>query len=515
MKSNIISGDKVRKIIFFDTTLRDGEQCPGFSMQKDEKIRLALQLEKLGIDVIEAGFPASSPDDFSAVKEIGSIIKNATVCGLARAVKTDIDAVSEALEGAVNPRIHTFIATSDIHIQHKLKKTREEVIEIAKEAVKYARNKCDNVEFSAEDALRSEPEFLYRIIEEVIKAGASTINLPDTVGYIMPDEIYSLFSGVKNNVPNIDKVVLSTHNHDDLGMGVANSLAAIRAGADQVECTINGIGERAGNSALEEICMALNVRKDFYKDITTTINTTEIYKTSRMITSITGVEVQPNKAIVGKNAFAHESGIHQDGVLKERSTYEIMTAESVGIMKNSLVLGKHSGRAAFKARINEMGYNLDNDNLEKAFSAFKDLADKKKAIYDEDIEAIILGKLKDVKKYYELEYVGFNSGSNMIATTTLRLKKDDGHILTDSSTGEGPVDAAFKAVERISKQSGRLKSYKINAVSQGKDAQGEVTVIAEFQSSGIDVLGKGYSQDVLVASVEAYIDALNNYLSRI
>ena len=505
----------MRKLIFFDTTLRDGEQCPGFSMTTDEFIRLALQLERLGVDVIEAGFPASSSGDFEAVQKISSLVKNSSICGLSRANKKDIEAVYEATKNAARPRIHTFIATSDIHMKHKLKKSREEVVELAREAVRFARNLCDDVEFSAEDALRSDPDFLYQIIDAVIKEGAGTINLPDTVGYIMPDEIYALFSGIKNNVANIDKVVLSTHNHDDLGMGVANSLAAIRAGADQVECTINGIGERAGNSALEEICMAINVRKDFYKDIETTINTTEIYKTSRMITSITGVDVQPNKAVVGKNAFAHESGIHQDGVLKERTTYEIMTAESVGIMKNSLVLGKHSGRAAFKTRLAEMGYNLDNEHLEKAFSAFKDLADKKKEIFDEDLEAIILGKLSDAKKYYELDYVGFNSGSSLIATATLRLKKDDGTILTDSSTGEGPVDAAFKAVERISGCDGRLKNYKINAVTQGKDAQGEVTVIAEFASSGIEVLGKGYSTDVLIASVEAYINALNNYISRI
>ncbi len=505
----------MRKLIFFDTTLRDGEQCPGFSMTTDEKIRLALQLERLGVDVIEAGFPASSSGDFEAVQKISSLVKNSSICGLSRANKKDIEALYEATKNAARPRIHTFIATSDIHMKHKLKKSREEVVELAREAVRFARNLCDDVEFSAEDALRSDPDFLYQIIDAVIKEGAGTINLPDTVGYIMPDEIYALFSGIKNNVANIDKVVLSTHNHDDLGMGVANSLAAIRAGADQVECTINGIGERAGNSALEEICMAINVRKDFYKDIETTINTTEIYKTSRMITSITGVDVQPNKAVVGKNAFAHESGIHQDGVLKERTTYEIMTAESVGIMKNSLVLGKHSGRAAFKTRLAEMGYNLDNEHLEKAFSAFKDLADKKKEIFDEDLEAIILGKLSDAKKYYELDYVGFNSGSSLIATATLRLKKDDGTILTDSSTGEGPVDAAFKAVERISGCDGRLKNYKINAVTQGKDAQGEVTVIAEFASSGIEVLGKGYSTDVLIASVEAYINALNNYISRI
>ena len=505
----------MRKLIFFDTTLRDGEQCPGFSMTTDEKIRLALQLERLGVDVIEAGFPASSSGDFEAVQKISSLVKNSSICGLSRANKKDIEAVYEATKNAARPRIHTFIATSDIHMKHKLKKSREEVVELAREAVRFARNLCDDVEFSAEDALRSDPDFLYQIIDAVIKEGAGTINLPDTVGYIMPDEIYALFSGIKNNVANIDKVVLSTHNHDDLGMGVANSLAAIRAGADQVECTINGIGERAGNSALEEICMAINVRKDFYKDIETTINTTEIYKTSRMITSITGVDVQPNKAVVGKNAFAHESGIHQDGVLKERTTYEIMTAESVGIMKNSLVLGKHSGRAAFKTRLAEMGYNLDNEHLEKAFSAFKDLADKKKEIFDEDLEAIIVCKLSDAKKKYDFDYVGINIFSCIIATATLRLKKDDGTILTDSSTGEGPVDAAFKAVERISGCDGRLKNYKINAVTQGKDAQGEVTVIAEFASSGIEVLGKGYSTDVLIASVEAYINALNNYISRI
>lgn len=505
----------MRKLIFFDTTLRDGEQCPGFSMTTDEKIRLALQLERLGVDVIEAGFPASSSGDFEAVQKISSLVKNSSICGLARANKKDIEAVYEATKNAARPRIHTFIATSNIHMKHKLKKSKEEVIELARDAVRFARNLCDDVEFSAEDALRSDTDFLYQIIDAVIKEGAGTINLPDTVGYIMPDEIYALFSGVKNNVANIDKVVLSTHNHDDLGMGVANSLAAIRAGADQVECTINGIGERAGNSALEEICMAINVRKDFYKDIETTIDTTEIYKTSRMITSITGVDVQPNKAIVGKNAFAHESGIHQDGVLKERSTYEIMVAESVGIMKNSLVLGKHSGRAAFKARLTEMGYTLDDKHLEKAFSAFKDLADKKKEIFDEDLETIVLGKLNDAKKYYGLDYVGFNSGSSLIATATLRLKKDTGEILTDSSTGEGPVEAAFKAVERISGYEGRLKNYQINAVTQGKDAQGEVTVIAEFASSGIEVLGKGYSTDVLIASVEAYINALNNYISRI
>lgn len=503
----------MRNIIFFDTTLRDGEQCPGFSMTTDEKIRMALQLEKLGIDVLEAGFPASSPGDFNSVQKISEIIKNSSVCGLARANKKDIDAVYEATKKAVRPRIHTFIATSDIHMKHKLKKSREEVIELAVEAVKYARNLCDDIEFSAEDALRSDPEFLYQIIDAVIKAGATTINLPDTVGYIMPDEIYNLFSGVKNNVANIDKVVLSTHNHDDLGMGVANSLAAIRAGADQVECTINGIGERAGNSALEEICMAINTRKDFYEGIQTNIVTTELYKTSRMITNITGVEVQPNKAIVGKNAFAHESGIHQDGVLKERSTYEIMTAESVGVTKNSLVLGKHSGRAAFKTHIQELGFNLDEESIEKAFNAFKELADKKKEIFDNDLEAIILGKINNSEKYYTLDNVTFNCGTNVISHAVLSLNDVNGELLSGESNGDGPVDAAFKAVEKISGRKGKLISYKINSVTQGKDAQGEVTVMVKFEESETNVIGKAYSTDVLIASVEAYINALNNYIS--
>ena len=503
----------MRDIIFFDTTLRDGEQCPGFSMTTDEKIRMALQLEKLGIDVLEAGFPASSPGDFDSVKKISAIIKNSSVCGLARANKKDIDAVYEATKEAVRPRIHTFIATSDIHMKHKLKKSREEVIELAVEAVKYARNLCDDIEFSAEDALRSDPEFLYTIIDAVVKAGATTINLPDTVGYIMPDEIYNLFSGVKNNVANIDKVILSTHNHDDLGVGVANSLAAIRGGADQVECTINGIGERAGNSALEEICMAINTRKDFYTGIKTHIVTTEIYKTSRMITNITGVEVQPNKAIVGKNAFAHESGIHQDGVLKERSTYEIMTAESVGVTKNSLVLGKHSGRAAFKAHIQDLGYNIDDAELERAFNAFKELADKKKEVFDDDIEAIILGKIHDNEKYFSLDNVTFSCGTNIVSHAVLSLKNDKGEISNGESDGDGPVDAAFKAVEKISGKKGKLISYKINSVTQGKDAQGEVTVMVKFEESETNVIGKAYSTDVLIASVEAYINALNNYIS--
>lgn len=502
----------MRKLFFFDTTLRDGEQAPGFSMKIEEKIRLALQLEKLGVDVIEAGFPASSPGDFEAVQKVSGIITNSTVCGLCRAVKKDIETGHEALKKAKRPRIHVFLATSDIHLKYKLKKSREEVLALATEMVKYARNFCDDIEFSAEDAQRSDPQFIYKVAESVIKAGATTINLPDTVGYRMPEEIFEFFSGVMNNVPNIDKAIVSAHNHDDLGLGVANTLAAIRAGANQVEGTINGIGERAGNAALEEVCMALNVRKDFYGEIECGINTTEIYRTSKMITNITGIEVQPNKAIVGKNAFAHESGIHQDGILKERTTYEIMTAESVGVLKNTLVLGKHSGRNAFRTRLVELGYNIDEESLEIAFSAFKALADKKKDVFDEDLELIVLGKLENKKPFYTLDYVSFSSGTGAISTAAIRLKNDKGEILTDSAIGDGPVDASFKAIERIAGIEGSLKSYKINAVTGGKDAQGEVTLFAEFENSGINVAGKGYSTDVLIASAEAYVDALNVYL---
>lgn len=504
----------MRKLVFFDTTLRDGEQAPGFSMKTDEKIRLALQLEKLGVDVIEAGFPISSPGDFEAVQKVSEVITESAVCGLSRAAEKDIQAAWDALKKAKRPRIHTFLATSDIHMKYKLQKSRDEVVAMAVHAVKFARNLCADVEFSAEDATRSDPEFLYRVVEAVINAGASTVNLPDTVGYTTPEEMYSFISGIVNNVPNIDKAILSTHNHNDLGLGVANALAAIRAGVNQIECTINGIGERAGNAALEEIVMAVNVRKDLYADVDCTINTKELYRSSRMLTNITGVEVQPNKAIVGKNAFAHEAGIHQDGILKERTTYEIMTAESVGFPSNALVLGKHSGRNAFTTRLKELGYEISDDQLEKAFAEFKILADKKKEIYDEDLEAIVLGRTAEYKKYYELEYVGFSSGTGCVPTVTMKLRKDDGFLLTDASIGDGPVDAAFKTIERICGIEGKLKSYRINAVTPGKDAQGEVTIMAEFENAGFNVSGKGYSTDVLIASVRAYLKALNTYLAK-
>jgi 2-isopropylmalate synthase len=502
------------KIIFFDTTLRDGEQAPGFSMNIDEKVRLAIQLEKLGVDVLEAGFPISSPGDFEAVKKVSEVIQTASVAGLCRANRKDIEVGWEALKAARRPRIHTFIATSPIHMKYKLNKTPEEVLEISKESVKFARSLCEDVEFSAEDATRSDIDFLCQLIEEVIKMGATTINIPDTVGYTVPDEYALMVKTILNRVPNIDKAVLSVHCHNDLGLAVANSLAALVAGARQVEGTINGIGERAGNAALEEIIMALNVRKDFYKDITCTNNTQEIYKTSRLLASITGIDVQPNKAIVGKNAFAHEAGIHQDGVIKMPTTYEIMTPESIGLPSNKLVLGKHSGRHALAARLEDLSFKLNKDELDKVFYKFKELADKKKEVYDEDLIAIVEDQLVKIQEYYTLEYINIVSGNSTVPTATVQLLKDD-NLITDASIGDGPVDASFKAIERITNIPGRLKEYKIKAITAGKDAQGEVAVIVEFEKSGIDFSGHAISTDIIYASAAAYINALNRYLSRI
>lgn len=506
-----------RRVIIFDTTLRDGEQAPGFSMNTDEKIKLALQIERLGVDVMEAGFPISSPGgDFEAVTKVAQVIKNAGVAGLCRANEKDISVGWDALKHAVRPRIHTFIATSDIHLQHKLKKSREEALEIAVNAVKFARNLCDDVEFSAEDALRSDVDYLCQVVEAVIAAGASTINLPDTVGYTMPFEIEKVISTVINRVPNVDKARISVHCHNDLGLAVANSLMSVNAGASQIECTINGIGERAGNCSLEEVVMGgLNVRKDLFEDIEIGVKTEEIYRTSRMLTSITGVGVQPNKAIVGKNAFAHEAGIHQDGMLKNRITYEIMTPESVGYPSTSLVLGKHSGRHAFIQRIEALGFELDKDAMQAAFEEFKVLADKKKEVFDEDIESIILNQSKDDSVAYTMETVNILSGDTAIPTATVKLADKDGNVSIDASTGDGPVDAVMKAIERIAGIAGRLKSYQIKALTAGKDAQGEVVLAAEFEECGYDVRGgRGSDTDVVVASAKAYLDALNKYITR-
>lgn len=503
-----------RRVIIFDTTLRDGEQAPGFSMNTDEKIQLALQLERLGVDVMEAGFPISSPGDFDAVTRVAKVIKNAGVAGLCRANEKDISVGWDALKHAVRPRIHTFIATSDIHLQHKLKKTREETLEIAVNAVKFARNLCEDVEFSAEDALRSDVDYLCQVVEAVIKAGASTVNLPDTVGYTMPFEIDKVISEIINRVPNVDKARISVHCHNDLGLAVANSLMSVNAGASQVECTINGIGERAGNCSLEEVVMGLNVRRDLFEDVEIGVKTHEIYRASRMLTSITGVGVQPNKAIVGKNAFAHEAGIHQDGMLKNRITYEIMTPESVGYPSTSLVLGKHSGRHAFVQRIKDLGFEIEQDAVQKAFEEFKVLADKKKEVFDEDIEAIIFSQSKEDTAAYVMKTVNILSGDTAIPTATVKLVDREGTEAVDASTGDGPVDAVMKAIERIAGIGGRLKSYQIKALTAGKDAMGEVILSAEFDESGYDVRGRGSDTDVVVASAKAYLDALNKYITR-
>lgn len=494
------------KIYIFDTSLRDGEQAPGFSMNIDEKLRLASQLAKLNVDVIEAGFPIASEGDFEAVKEVSKAIKGGpAIAGLCRVKKMDIDRAWEALQYAEKGRIHTFIATSDIHMEYKLKKTKDEVLMDAVKGVEHARSLTDDVEFSTEDAARSDIDFLCRIVEAVIDAGATTVNLPDTVGYAIPSEFGSKIKYIMEHVSNIDKAIISVHCHNDLGLSVANSLAAIQNGARQVECTINGIGERAGNASLEEIVMALKTRKDFLKHHTD-VNTEEIHKTSRLLSSITGVYVQPNKAIVGSNAFAHEAGIHQDGVLKEPRTYEIMTPESIGLSKSSLVLGKHSGRHAFSSRLKELGFDLSAEELEKAFTRFKNLADLKKEIFDEDLETIAQDEISTVPEMFKIVYIHTNSGSQTVPTATVKLEKDN-QIYQDASIGDGPVDASYQAIDRITKMPGKLESYTIRAVTGGKDALGDVVVKVDFD--GDVVIGSGASTDIIEASAKAYLNAVN------
>ncbi len=502
-----------RKIIIFDTTLRDGEQSPGASMHIHEKVAIARQLEKLGVDVIEAGFAAASPGDLEAIKEVAKEVEKPIVASLARAVKKDIDAAAEALKDAKRKRIHTFIATSPIHVEKKLGMTYERVIEAAVDAVKYARNFSDDVEFSAEDATRSDWDYLCEIFEKTIDAGATTINVPDTVGYTTPQEYYELIKYLMNKIPNIDKAVLSVHCHNDLGMATANSLSAVLAGATQVECTINGIGERAGNAAMEEIVMALKVRADFYKGCYTDINTKEIYKTSRMVSKLTGLKVQRNKAIVGKNAFAHEAGIHQDGLIKEKSTYEIMKPEDVGIETSKLVLGKHSGRHGLEVRLKELGYELTREEINEIFEEFKKLADKKKEVYDEDLRAIVEDKYKLIPKVYELVSLQVVSGNSTSPTATIKLVKD-GEEFEDAALGDGPVDAVFKALERITYVKGKLKSYDIQALTEGKDAIGEVIVKVYFPEIDDTLIGRGTSTDVIEASAKAYLDAINKALMK-
>ena len=495
------------KIIIFDTTLRDGEQSPGASMNTAEKLQIALQLERLGVDVMEAGFATASPGDFDAVNQIAKQASNITVCSLARAVERDIKAAGEALAPAKNKRIHTFIATSPIHMQYKLKMSPDEVIRRAVEAVQYSKTFCDDVEFSCEDACRSEMSFLKEICDAAINAGAKTINIPDTVGYLYPEEITARISEIVKFIG--DRAVVSVHNHNDLGMATANSLAAIKAGARQVEGTINGIGERAGNAALEEIVMAIKTRQDVFAPLYTGIISKEIYPTSRLIASITGIEPQPNKAIVGKNAFAHESGIHQDGVLKHKETYEIISAESIGLEKNSLVLGKHSGRHAFKDKLASLGFDLDSDALNKAFEKFKDLADKKKEIFDDDIRALVAEEITKIPQAYEITGLLQSSGGSL-ASASMSIRHND-EIVSDSALGNGTADAIFKVVDRISGINGTLKDYKVTAVSQGKDALAKVDVKVEFEGKTA-VMGHGLDIDTMMASAKAYVGALNSYL---
>lgn len=495
------------RVIIFDTTLRDGEQSPGASMTKDEKLRIAKGLERLGVDVIEAGFAIASVGDFESVKNIADNIQDSTICSLARAMDADIDRAAEALAGANSGRIHTFIATSPIHMEHKLRLEPNAVVEHAVRAVKRARSQCADVEFSCEDASRSDIEFLCRIVEAAIDAGASTINLPDTVGYAVPEEYAALIREIRERVPNSDKAIFSVHCHNDLGLAVANSLAAVAAGARQVECTINGLGERAGNAALEEIVMAIKTREDAL-GVHTRINTPHILSTSRMVSSITGFPVQPNKAIVGANAFAHESGIHQDGVLKHRETYEIMTAQDVGWNTNRMVLGKHSGRNAFRSRLEELGIGItDEEQLRDAFVRFKELADKKHEVFDEDLQALVSDSYaKTADEYYQLVSLEVTSrtGETPVAQLVITAGGETHEL---ESEGSGPVDATFNAIESLAKSGANLQLFSVNAITQGADSQGDVTVRLEY--GGRVINGNGTDTDIVMASARAYLNALN------
>ncbi len=494
-------------LIIFDTTLRDGEQSPGASMTKDEKIRIAKSLEKMRVDVIEAGFPIASAGDFEAVQAVANVVKDSTVCGLARALEQDIDRAGEALRVANSGRIHTFIATSPVHMQRKLRMQPDQVVEQAVWAVKRARNFTDDVEFSAEDAGRSELDFLCRIFEAVIDAGATTINVPDTVGYNMPYQFGATLHSLIERIPNSDRAVFSVHCHNDLGLAVANSLSAVMNGARQVECTINGLGERAGNASLEEVVMAVRTRQDVF-DCDSRLDATQIVTCSRLVSNITGFPVQPNKAIVGANAFAHESGIHQDGVLKHRETYEIMRAEDVGWTHNRMVLGKHSGRSAFRARLDELGINFESEEeLNVAFSRFKDLADKKHEIFDEDLQALVTNKgLEEGNESIKLVSLRVTSetGETPNADVTLSV---DGVEISVSAEGSGPVDAAFKAIEAIVQTNSDLKLYSVNNITSGTDSQGEVTV--RLERAGRLLQGQGADTDIVIASARAYINACN------
>jgi len=497
----------------FDTTLRDGEQSPGASMNPQEKLEIARQLERLGVDAIEAGFPMSSEGDFESVSLVADNIKGCQVFALARTHAADIERAWEAVRRAVSPAIHVFIATSPIHMEHKLRMTPEQVIEEAVFAVRTAKRYAPFVEFSAEDATRSEPAFLCRVFQAVLEAGADCLNIPDTVGYTVPYEYGRLIDTIRQGVRDIDRAVISVHCHNDLGLAVANTLAAVEHGATQVECTINGIGERAGNCSLEEIVMALRTRRDYFTSMATRVRSEQIHQTSRLVSRITGIRVQPNKAVVGANAFAHEAGIHQDGILKEKTTYEIMTPESIGIPKSKLVLGKHSGRHAFRNKLKEMGYDLSDEQLHKAFECFKAMADRKKEIFDEDLEAIIAEEVLRIPDRYELGFLSVTSGTHLIPTATVQIRID-GREKKKAEFGDGPVDAAFRAIRAASESQSQLLRFEVNAITSGSDAQGEVAV--RLQDGEHVAQGKGSATDIIVASAKAYVNALNKleYMKR-
>ncbi|WP_216920850.1 2-isopropylmalate synthase [Synechococcus sp. CCAP 1479/9] len=513
------------RVLIFDTTLRDGEQSPGASLNLEEKLAIAQQLARLGVDIIEAGFPFASSGDFHAVQRIAATVgtpDGPVICGLARAASGDIKACADAVAPAARRRIHTFIATSDIHLEHKLRKTRAEVLAITAEMVAYARSLVDDVEFSCEDAGRSDPEFMHEVIEAAINAGATTINIPDTVGYTTPAEFGAIIAGINRSVPNIDQAVISVHGHNDLGLAVANFLEAVKNGARQLECTINGIGERAGNASLEELVMALHVRRSYFnpflgrpadqRDPLTNVRTEEITKTSRLVSNLTGMAVQPNKAIVGANAFAHESGIHQDGVLKNRLTYEIIDARTVGLADNRLSLGKLSGRSAFRARLEELGYTLERTDLDDAFARFKELADRKREITDRDLEAIVSEQVQQQDQpRYALQSVQVSCGTNLQPTATVTLRDGDGIDLTEAAIGTGPVDAVCQALNHLAQVPNELVEFSIKSVTEGIDAMGEVTIRLRHQ--GVLYSGHAADTDIVVAAAQAFVNALNRLVS--
>jgi len=493
------------RVIIFDTTLRDGEQSPGASMNTREKLRLAVQLEKLGVDVIEAGFPAASEGDFEAVSKIAARLERTEVAGLARASKEDIDRAWQAIRHGVKPRIHTFIATSDIHLKYKLKMTRDEVVEAAAAAVRHAKSLTDNVEFSAEDGSRSDPEYLCRVFEAAIEAGATTVNLPDTVGYAIPDEFADLVQYVLDHTPSINRAVLSVHCHNDLGLATANTIAAVGRGARQVEVTINGIGERAGNTSMEEVVMALHTRPN-HLPMSTGIDTGHIYATSRLVSTITGIIVQPNKAVVGANAFAHEAGIHQDGMLKNPMTYEIMKPETVGLNRSSLVLGKHSGRHALRERLKALGYDLSDEELKTVFKRFKEIADKKKHVVDEDLEVIVTEDVLRTFELFKLEYLHVTCGTTVMPMASVKMSIN-GRPVKGAEYGNGPIDAAFNTISKLADSEPELLRFTVSALTGGTDAQGEVTV--RLRENGLISLGRGADPDIITASAKAYVNGLN------